>query len=103
MTPEVEQLRAALEGLRAGVVKKLAGLSEEDARRSTVDSSTNLAGLVQHLTFVESMWFAEIVAGGKPTRGDRSMKVDPSIPPVPGRAPAKLATRGRITATPARH
>ena len=53
MTPEVERLRAMLDGLRAGVLKKLAGLGDEDARRSTVDSGTNLAGLVQHLTFVD--------------------------------------------------
>src|SRR6516165_1057599 len=61
MTPEVEQLRAALDGLRAGVLK-------------------NVAGLVQHLTFVESMWFEEVVAGRKPTRGNRSMQVDQSVP-----------------------
>jgi hypothetical protein len=79
MTPEVRQLRAVLEGLRAGVLRKLAGLGEQDARRSTVDSGTNLAGLVQHLTFVESMWFEEIVAGGKATRGDRSMRVDSAV------------------------
>ncbi|HEV8556934.1 MAG TPA: DinB family protein [Actinophytocola sp.] len=78
MTPEVEQLRAVLEGLRAAVLKKLAGLSEADARRSTVGSGTNIAGLVQHLTFVESLWFGEIVAGGKAS-GDRSMQVDPSV------------------------
>jgi hypothetical protein len=79
MTPEVEQLGATLDGLRGAVLKKLAGLSDDDARRSTVDSGTNLAGLVQHLTFVESMWFGEIVAGRKAARGDRSMRVDPSI------------------------
>ena len=79
MTPEVLQLRATLDGLRASVLKKLAGLSEGDARRSVVDSGTNLAGLVQHLTFVESLWFEEIVAGRKATRGDRSMRVDPSV------------------------
>ena len=78
MTPEVEQLRTKLDGLRNGVVKKLAGLSPEDARRSTVGSGTNLAGLVQHLTFVESKWFEEIVGGGKAGRGHRSMLVDPS-------------------------
>jgi hypothetical protein len=71
MTPEVEQPRAVLEGLRASVLKKLAGLSSEEARRSTVDSGTNLAGLMQHFTFVESTWFEQIVAGEKPTRGDR--------------------------------
>jgi len=79
MTPEVEQLRATLDGLRAGILRKVAGLSEQDARRSTVDSGTNLAGLLQHLTFVESKWFEGIVAGGKAARGDRSMQVDPSI------------------------
>src|SRR5688572_33319375 len=79
MTPEVEQLRATLDGLRAGVLKKLAGLSEDDARRSTVPSGTNVAGLVQHLTFVESKWFEEIVAGRKPGRGKRSMVVDPRV------------------------
>jgi len=80
MTPEVERLRATLDGLRASILKKLAGLSQDDARRSTVDSGTNLAGLVQHLTFVESRWFEEVVAGRKATRGNRSMRVDPSTP-----------------------
>src|SRR4051812_242529 len=78
VTAEVKQLLATLEDQRTGILKKLAGLSEDDARRSTVDSGTNLAGLVQHLTFVESKWFEGIVAGRKP-RGERSMKVDSSI------------------------
>ena len=79
MTTELEQLRAALDGLRAGVMKKLSGLSEADARRSTVDSGTNIAGLVQHLTFAESLWFEEIVAGRRVSRGKRSMHVDPAV------------------------
>jgi uncharacterized protein DUF664 len=79
MTPEVEQLRAVLDGLRASVLKKLAGLSEGDAWRSTVDSGTNVAGLVQHLTFVESLWFEEIAAGRKAARGNRSMQADPAV------------------------
>jgi len=37
---------------RAGVLKKLDALTDEDARRSIVASGSNLAGLVQHLTFV---------------------------------------------------
>jgi hypothetical protein len=63
MTREIEQLRGILDGLRVGFVKKLAGLTEMDARRSTVGSRTNLAGLMQHLTFVESKWFEENVSG----------------------------------------
>ena len=78
MTPEVEQLQAALDGLRTSFLKKLAGLTDADARRSPVDSGTNLAGLLQHLTFVESKWFEEIAAGRK-ARGNRSMEVDPSF------------------------
>jgi hypothetical protein len=78
VTREVAELRAALDALRAGFLKKLAGLSDADARRSTVDSGTNLAGLLQHLTFVESKWFEQGVAGGKP-KGKRSMEVDPAV------------------------
>jgi hypothetical protein len=78
VTPEVDRLLATLDGLRAGVLKKMAGLSEEAARRTTVDSGTNLAGLVQHLTFVESKWFEGTVAGGT-VRGNRSMQVDPTV------------------------
>jgi uncharacterized damage-inducible protein DinB len=78
VTTELEALVAMLDSLRGGVLDKLAGLSEDDARRSTVPSGTNLAGLVQHLTFVEAKWFEQIVAGGKPTRGKRSMQVEPS-------------------------
>ncbi len=78
MTREVDELHAALDALRAGFLKKLAGLSEADARRSTVDSGTDLAGLLQHLTFVESKWFEQHVAGGK-AKGNRSMQVDPAL------------------------
>jgi hypothetical protein len=66
VTPELQELLALLEGQRAGVLKKLAGLGEDDARRSTVPSGTNLAGLVQHLTFVEAKWFEGNVAGARP-------------------------------------
>ena len=79
MNPELTQLVAVLDGLRKGVLEELAGLSDADARRSTVPSGTNVAGLLQHLTFVESLWFEEIVAGRKARRGRRSMTVDPSI------------------------
>jgi hypothetical protein len=77
--PELDALVATLDSLRAGVLEKLAGLTEDDARRSTVPSGTNLAGLVQHLTFVEAKWFEQIVDGRKPSRGKRSMQVDPSL------------------------
>ena len=73
------QLVEALELERTGAVKKLDGLSDDDVRRSTVASGTNLAGLLQHLTFVESKWFGQVVAGTRPDRGKRSMQVDPGV------------------------
>ncbi|MBO0730178.1 MAG: DinB family protein [Acidimicrobiaceae bacterium] len=79
MTPEIEHLLRSLDKARKGALKKLDGLSEEEARRSTVDSGTNLAGLIQHLTFVESMWFEQVVGGRSSPHGIRSMQVDPSV------------------------
>jgi hypothetical protein len=76
---EIDLLLETLDTLRESALKKLGGLSDDDARRSTVPSGTNLAGLIQHLTFVESMWFEQIVAGQKPSRGKRSMRVDRSV------------------------
>ena len=76
---ELEALLEALDRLRATALRKLDGLGEEEVRRSTVASGTNLAGLIQHLTFVESRWFEQKVAGRTPTRGRRSMLVDPSV------------------------
>ena len=76
---EMDVLLATLNRFREGVLDKLTGLSEADARRSAVGSGTNLAGLVQHLTFVEAKWFQQIVGGTKPTRGKRSMTVDSAV------------------------
>jgi hypothetical protein len=91
--PELEQLVDALDQLRSGVLKKVSGLDEGDARRSTVESGTNLAGLLQHLTFVESLWFEEVVGGGggKAERGKRSMVVDQAIPLTQLRADYRAA------------
>ena len=79
MASELEELRKALDGMRASVLRKLTGLSDADARRSTVPSGTNLAGLVQHLTYVESLWFEEVVSGGSARMGKRSMQVDQAV------------------------
>lgn len=69
VTPEIQQLLRELGEARTGALRKLDGLSEVDARRSTVASGTNLAGLIQHLTFVESMWFGKVVGGRSEPQG----------------------------------
>jgi uncharacterized damage-inducible protein DinB len=55
---EREQLSGFLDYLRATVVLKATGLTDEQARQSFVPSPlTTVAGLVSHLTYVEQYWF----------------------------------------------
>jgi hypothetical protein len=51
---------------------------------------------LQHLTFVESMWFEEIVAGGIAGRGKRSIEVEPSE--TAGHADTPTSSASRSTA-----
>ncbi len=55
---EPTTLLAFLDYLRDGVIAKVDGLSDEDARRPGVASGTSLLWLVRHLTAVEHNWFA---------------------------------------------
>ncbi len=59
---ERQVLEAFLDFLRAMVVRKAQGLSEQDVRRRHVPSATTLAGLVGHLTVVERNWFERVLA-----------------------------------------
>lgn len=47
VTGMLDELLGSLDAQRAAVLSKLAGLGEDDARRSTVPSGTNLAGPLQ--------------------------------------------------------
>ncbi|MHB8330189.1 MAG: DinB family protein [Acidimicrobiales bacterium] len=58
-----ETLVAFLGYLRRAVVRKLQGVTEDDARRSLVPSGTTLLGLVKHLAFVEVYWAQRRLAG----------------------------------------
>jgi len=60
---EREVLTQILRNLRAVVAWKLAGLDDETAKRSVVDSATTLLGIVHHLAWVEAWWFQEVFAG----------------------------------------
>jgi uncharacterized damage-inducible protein DinB len=59
-------LEAFLDDQRAAVIRKAAGVSDEDARRPMVPSGTSLAGILKHLAFVERYWFQEVFDGGDP-------------------------------------
>ena len=60
---EKATLLVFLDYLRNAVAAKLAGVSEEDARRCLVPSGTSLLWLVKHLTAVEWAWFLYSFAG----------------------------------------
>jgi uncharacterized damage-inducible protein DinB len=58
---EREVLDGFLALYRGILPRKLAGLSEADARRSLVPSATTLLGVVKHLASVEREWFGQVL------------------------------------------
>lgn len=82
--PPQAQFELFLDDHRSQLDACLAGLSEEEARRSLVPSRTTLLGLVKHATFVEGVWFDEAVTGrsraeiGIPASPDASFILDPA-------------------------
>jgi uncharacterized damage-inducible protein DinB len=60
---ERQVLEAFLDFHRQVLVRKVSGLSEEEARHRRVPSMTTLAGLVKHMIGVERGWFQRVLAG----------------------------------------
>ena len=54
-------LESFLDDYRDIVVRKVSGLSDTDARRSLVASSTTVGGLIKHLRWAEYGWFAQLL------------------------------------------
>ncbi|MGI9091853.1 MAG: DUF664 domain-containing protein [Mycobacteriales bacterium] len=52
-------LEAFLDLYRGIVASKVAGLSDDDARRHLVPSPTTIGGIVKHLRWVEFGWFSQ--------------------------------------------
>jgi Protein of unknown function (DUF664) len=55
------QLETFIDQHRSYLNHCLAGLTEEQARRSLVPSRTTLLGLLKHATFVEKVWFDQAI------------------------------------------
>jgi hypothetical protein len=58
------QLDAFVEDLRTAIELTLDGITDEEARRRLVPSSTTLLGLLKHVTWMQRVWFEECVGGG---------------------------------------
>jgi hypothetical protein len=56
-TGELDTAVAFLDFVRSCVLKKAAGLTDEQLRRILVPSGTSILGLIQHLTVGERFWF----------------------------------------------
>jgi uncharacterized damage-inducible protein DinB len=56
-------LGAFLDDYRDIVARKVAGLSDEDARRPLVPSGTSVGGLLKHLRWAEFGWFEQFLQG----------------------------------------
>lgn len=54
-------LESFLDDYRDIVVRKVAGLSDTDARRRLVTSQTTVGGLIKHLRWVEYGWFRQLL------------------------------------------
>ena len=73
---ERTQLTGFLDFLRASVVWKCSGLTDEQARRAHVPSElTTIAGLLCHLTLVENYWF-RVVLDGQPDLWADRLEID---------------------------
>src|ERR1700750_389454 len=60
---EQTQLEAFVEEYRSALEATLDGVTEEQARRRLVPSSTTLLGLLKHVTWMQRVWFEECVGG----------------------------------------
>lgn len=60
---ERETLRALLQYQRDSLVRKVAGVDPDAARRPLVESGTSLLWLIKHVTYAETIWIVHRFAG----------------------------------------
>jgi len=60
---ETKILPSTLRYLRESLIRKAEGLDEESARWSPVASGTSIAWLIDHMAFVEDIWFVNRFLG----------------------------------------
>ena len=59
----VEMVSAFLDFLRATLLWKIEGLSDDDLRRAMTPSGVSLLGIVKHSAYVERGWFRSVFRG----------------------------------------
>jgi hypothetical protein len=76
---ERETLLALLQYQRDSFVRKIAGVSDDDARRTFVPSGTTLLWLMKHMARAEELWVVHRFAGQDPTILDDAVVAGDSV------------------------
>jgi uncharacterized damage-inducible protein DinB len=87
---EKELLSAQLDDTRTILLRKVAGLSEDDLRRSSTVSSLSLLGLLKHSVYVERWWFRWVFAGEDVTFPWTDDDPEADLRPEPDGSPEEL-------------
>jgi uncharacterized damage-inducible protein DinB len=72
-------LLALLQYRRESFVRKVEGVSEDDARRALVDSGTTLLWLLKHMARAESLWIVTRFAGSAEPIPDDTVDRDDTV------------------------
>jgi uncharacterized damage-inducible protein DinB len=76
---ECETLLALLQYQRDSFVRKIAGVSDDDARREFVASGTTLLWLMKHMARAEELWILQRFAGQDPAILDDTVRLGDSV------------------------
>jgi hypothetical protein len=76
---ERETLLALLQYQRDSFVRKIAGVSDDDARREFVPSGTTLLWLMKHMSRAEELWILQRFAGQDPMIRDDTVGLGDSV------------------------
>jgi len=76
---EAELFLRWLRYLRGSVIRKISGLSEDDARWTPAGGLTSLLGIVNHLTHVEWRWIDGAMLGVETARSEREFRPGPEL------------------------
>jgi len=76
---EGTSIHALLQFHRESFLRNLEGISDEDARRTMVDSGTSLLWLAKHLAFAEDIWLVQRFSGLPGVNVDNSLAEDDTV------------------------
>ncbi len=72
MSGERDALRHFIDAQRGSVLAIVDGLDERDLRRPMIPSGWTPLGMIEHLAYAESYWFAQVISGGADLPGNRA-------------------------------